>query len=96
MKKVILLIFIMSISLFGKESNEFKKIDTFKAIITETSNLNNKKIIKEYEVLALLPDQLMKKIISPSINKGEIYLYNGENKNYLLSYIRSKDNTKSG
>jgi len=90
MKKVILLIFIMSISLFGKESNEFKKIDTFKAVITETSNLNNKKRIKEYEVLALLPDQLMKKMISPSINKGEIYLYNGEDKTIYYPILDQK------
>ena len=80
MKKLILYFFIFSLSLFAIDKNEFNKIDTFKAIITETSHLNNRIKVKEYEVLADLPDKLIKKMISPSINKGEVYLYNGSDK----------------
>jgi len=80
MKKIILYLFIFSLSLFAEDKNEFKKINTFKAIFTESSHLNNRTKIKVYEVLASLPDKLKKKIISPSINKGEIYLYIGSDK----------------
>jgi len=80
MKKLILYLFIFSLSLFAEDKNELKKINTFKAIFTENTNLNNRKKTKEYEVLASLPDKLIKKMISPSINKGEIYLYNGTHK----------------
>jgi outer membrane lipoprotein-sorting protein len=80
MKKIIFLIFIISISLFAKNKNGYDKINTFKATIVESSNLNNKKRSKEYTVLALLPDQLKKEIISPAMNKGEVYLYDGTNK----------------
>jgi outer membrane lipoprotein-sorting protein len=80
MKKLIFFIFIMSISLFAKGVDGFEKIKTFRATITESSNLNNQKKTKEYHILALLPDQLKKEMISPSINKGEIYVYKGKNK----------------
>ena len=80
MKKMILYLFIFSLSLFAEDKSELKKINTFKAIFTENTNLNNRKKTKQYEVLASLPDKLIKKMISPSINKGEIYLYNGTHK----------------
>jgi outer membrane lipoprotein-sorting protein len=72
--------FIFSLSLFAEDKNEFTKINTFKAVIIENSHLNKRKKTKEYQVLASLPDKLIKKMISPSINQGEIYLYNGSNK----------------
>jgi len=80
MKKIILYLFLFSLSLFAKDKNEFNKINTFKAIIIENSHLNNRTKTKEYEILAELPDNLIKKMISPSINRGEIYLYNGTDK----------------
>lgn len=80
MKKFVLYFFIFSLSLFAEDKNEFNKINTFKAVIVETSHLNNRTKTKEYEILADLPDKLIKKMISPSINKGEIYLYNGSDK----------------
>ncbi len=80
MKKLIFLIFIMSVSLFAKGVDGFEKIKTFSATITESSDLNNQKKAKEYHILALLPNQLKKEMISPAINKGEIYLYKGGNK----------------
>lgn len=80
MNKLILYFFIFSLSLFAEDKNEFTKINTFKAVIIENSHLNKRKKTKEYQVLASLPDKLIKKMISPSINQGEIYLYNGSNK----------------
>ena len=80
MNKLMLYFFIFSLSLFAKDKNEFTKINTFKAVIIENSHLNKRKKTKEYQVLASLPDKLIKKMISPSINQGEIYLYNGSNK----------------
>lgn len=80
MKKFVLYFFIFSLSIFAEDKNEFNKINTFKAIIIENSHLNNRTKTKEYEILADLPDKLIKKMISPSINKGEIYLYNGSDK----------------
>ncbi len=80
MNKLMLYFFIFSLSLFAEDKNEFTKINTFKAVIIENSHLNKRKKTKEYQVLASLPDKLIKKMISPSINQGEIYLYNGSNK----------------
>ncbi|MEI6857526.1 hypothetical protein [Psychrilyobacter sp.] len=80
MKKIVLYFFIFSLSLFAEDKNDFKKINTFKAIIIENTRLNKRTKTKEYQVLADLPDKLIKKMISPAINKGEIYLYNGSDK----------------
>lgn len=94
MKKFILYFFIFSLSLFAEDKNEFNKINTFKAIITENSHLNNRKKTKEYEILADLPDKLIKKMISPSINKGEIYLYNGADKTIYYPLLEQTINQK--
>lgn len=80
MKKLILCFFVFSLSLFAEDKNNFKQVNTFKAIIIENTHLNKRSKTKKYQVLANLPDKLIKKMISPSINKGEIYLYNGSNK----------------
>ena len=82
MKKILFFIFILifNLSSFAEDKNEFKDIDTFKAIVTEKTHLNNQTKIKEYTILANLPDELKKVMISPEINKGEIYLYKGDNK----------------
>jgi hypothetical protein len=52
MKKLMLYFFIFSLSLFAEDKNEFKKINTFKAVIIENSRLNNRTKTKEYQVLA--------------------------------------------
>ncbi len=94
MKKLMLYFFIFSLSLFAEDKNEFKKINTFKAVIIENSRLNNRTKTKEYQVLASLPDKLIKKMISPSINKGEIYLYNGSNKTIYYPLLEQTINQK--
>ena len=78
--------FMFSLSLFAEDKNEFKKINTFKAVIIENTRLNKRTKTKEYQVLANLPDKLIKKMISPSINKGEIYLYNGVDKTIYATW----------
>lgn len=58
-----------------------KKLDTIKDItstITEKQYINGKEKTKKYNVEYIVEDYLRKKIISPEINKGEIYLYNGK------------------
>ena len=80
MKKIIIYFFIFSLSLFAKNKNGFNQISTFKATIIENSHINNRKKTKEYEISAILPNKLLKKMISPSINNGEIYIYNGSDK----------------
>ena len=82
MKKILFFIFILifNLTLLSKDINEFKNIDTFEAIVTEKNNINNQSKIKKYSILAKLPDRLIKEMISPEINKGEIYLYNGNDK----------------
>jgi len=94
MKKMILYLFLFSLSLFAKDKNEFNKINTFKAIIIENSHLNNRIKTKKYEILADLPDKLIKKMISPSINKGEIYLYNGSDKTIYYPLLEQTINQK--
>ncbi len=80
MKKIIFLFLMFGLSLFAKEVNRFATIDTFKANITETTNLNNKMRVTKYQITAKLPDELKKTMIFPDINKGEIYLYKGASK----------------
>ena len=60
MKSLIIYFFLFSFSLFAEDKNEFKKINTFKATITEKSHLNNRTKTKEYQILARLPDKLKK------------------------------------
>ncbi len=94
MNKLMLYFFIFSLSLFAEDKNEFTKINTFKAVIIENSHLNKRKKTKEYQVLASLPDKLIKKMISPSINQGEIYLYNGSNKTIYYPLLEQTINQK--
>ena len=80
MYKIILCFFILSFSTFGQTENSFKNINTFRATVTETTNLNNHKRSTKYQVLGSLPSKLLKIIIAPNLNRGEIYLYNGTHK----------------
>ena len=94
MKKLIFYFFLFSLCLFSEDKNEFKKINTFKATITEKSHLNNRTKTKQYQVLANLPDKLIKTMISPSINKGEAYLYIGNNKTIYYPLLGQTINQK--
>jgi outer membrane lipoprotein-sorting protein len=80
MKKIILFIFLLGINLFASNTENFQKIDTLKAIVEETSRINNKEKTKKYEILLMLPDKMVKTMIFPETNQGEVYLYNGEKK----------------
>lgn len=84
MKKIIFLIFLtLSFIIYGQE----KTLHTLKNIsfqVEESTTLNGNKRELVYEVIIDFPNKMKKILISPEINKGEIYLYiDGEKTVYL-------------
>jgi outer membrane lipoprotein-sorting protein len=78
-KKIIPLIFLILFSL-TVHAKGLEEIGTIKGIIKETSYYNNRKTEKEYRIKSILPDKIYKEMLSPEINRGEIYIYSGEEK----------------
>ncbi len=77
MKLVQLIFFILISSVYAKNLDEIK---TISCLVDETSYYNNRKTEKEYQIKSILPDRIYKEIVSPEINKGEIYVYSGNEK----------------
>ena len=77
MKLVQLIFFILISSVYAKNLDEIK---TISCLVDETSYYNNRKTEKEYQIKSILPDRIYKEILSPEINKGEIYVYSGNEK----------------
>lgn len=83
MKLILFMIF--STLCFGKSLNDIKNIDM---VITQKSN----KIVK-YDLKFVKPNLAKKVVISPELNAGEIYIYNGNKKSVYLPMFEQKNIT---
>lgn len=83
MKKILLFLIILATNIFAKY-DRVEKLETIKTDVKEILYINGEKREKEYNIEYISPDYLRKVIISPKINRGEVYLYEkGINKVYL-------------
>ena len=91
MKKIIFIIsFILAVSIFGAD---FSTIDTFSLDAKERSIINKKEKKKEYSLKVKFPDKIYKEMKKPDINRGELYIYNGNKKSIYIPALKQK-NTK--
>ncbi len=101
MKKILLIVFLLILcTLSFAEVKSISNIDSFKFDAREITILNGKKRIKEYHVIAVLPDKIRKEITFPEENKGEVYIYDGPTKIVYLplfeqSYKEQLDNEEN-
>lgn len=75
----IMMFLVFSIVSFGN----VKKLSTIKSmdiLINETIYTNNREKQSLYDLKFIKPDKVRKEILSPSMNKGEIYIYRGNEK----------------
>ena len=84
MKFIRVMIFLLCSCVAFAGSQSLDKIKTLVVRIEETSNINNKKKTSEYDLKFVKPDRVRKEVISPELNKGEIYIYKGKEKTVYL------------
>lgn len=78
MKKLIIILLIsFSFLTYSKELNEIKNLEIY---VKESILLNNGKKDSEYKLSYISPNFIRKDIFKPDLNKGEIYIYNGDKK----------------
>lgn len=78
MKIIFGLIFVFLVEIiFG---NDFSDVENFKTKVEQEVFINNKMKEKKYDLIVKFPDLVYKKILFPEINKGEIYVYNKNQK----------------
>lgn len=81
------LIFLLCSCLSFADSQSLDKIRTLVVRIEEISNVNNKKKTSEYDLKFVKPDKVRKDVILPEFNRGEIYIYKGNEKTVYLPFF---------
>lgn len=77
MKKIFILLMLLSFSLYP---NSLSKVNTLQAKVSEKTFINKNTKEKTYNFQLKYPDKAYKEILSPKINTGEKYIYNGKKK----------------
>ncbi len=88
MKKIIGMFFLIgTITMFCAD---FSEINTFSLSVKERSVINKKEKKKEYILSVKFPDKVYKEMKKPDINKGELYVYNGNKKTIYIPALNQK------
>lgn len=97
-KIVFLLIFLINSLFIFSEEKSISIIKTLTMKVEETILLNSQKKKSEYTLKFIKPNFLRKDVISPELNKGEIYIYNdGKKIVYLPLFDQvSEEESKEG
>ena len=97
-KIVFLLIFLINSLFIFSEEKSISTIKTLTMKVEETILLNGQKKKSEYTLKFIKPNFLRKDVISPELNKGEIYIYNdGKKIVYLPLFDQvSEEESKEG
>lgn len=77
MKKLLILMMMINTFVF---SNSLSKINNLTAKVNEKTIVNKNKKEKSYSFSMKYPDKAYKEMLSPKINVGEKYVYNGNKK----------------
>lgn len=79
MKKYIIGVLLV-FSTFSYAVKDLKTMKTLKFNTEEKQIINGKEKVLKYEVSIEFPNKIRKEMTFPELNKGEIYVYDGENK----------------
>lgn len=85
MKRFLMLFLVMVTFVFA---NSLSKIDTLEAKVTEKTYVNKNSKEKVYKFQMKYPDKVFKEILSPKINFGETYTYNGNKKKVYYPMLK--------
>ena len=85
-KMKVILLFLLSFVFAYASSNNFENIKNLVANIDETTYINETKN-SNYILTFKRPNQVKKEIESPELNKGEIYIYDGNKKIVYLPFF---------
>lgn len=97
MKKIIIIFILLTLSIY---CNSLSKVNTLQAKVVEKTYINKNTKEKSYIFQLKYPDKAYKEILSPKINAGEKYIYNGKKKQvyYPLlgdTFIEDVDNDEN-
>lgn len=95
MKKLLIVLFILVQGLIFGTGKSLSDIKTLKFDVEEKTNIKSKKKELTYKIDFILPNKIKKEVISPKLNKGEIYIYDySTNKKsvYLPMFDEIKEN----
>ncbi len=86
-KLVIILCLAFNFITYGKGISEIKSLI---AEVNEVVNLNGESKSSDYKLTYIFPDFIRKDVISPELNKGEVYIYNKDQKIVYLPLFDQK------
>lgn len=81
-----------------KTSKSISQVKTMELVIEDSFKINKEFRKTEYRLKFIIPDIIKKEMISPEMNKGELYIYNkGKKMTYLPMFKQKKiENVTSG
>ncbi|MGL5964016.1 MAG: LolA family protein [Fusobacteriaceae bacterium] len=94
MKKIILMIFLMLQFLTYAKNEYLHTLKNLSFQVKEETTLDGAKKELIYKVILEFPDKMKKTMISPEINKGEIYLYDKDEKIVYLPFFNQIEKSK--
>lgn len=80
MKKLLILLFLLMTTLTLSKEKSISDIKTLEFLTKEEIILNKENRKTEYNIKFQIPDKIKKEIVIPELNKGEIYIYNQNEK----------------
>lgn len=89
MKKIFVFFLLLSVSLFA-DYKRLADIETIEARVKESLVINNKKKDSSYILKFQRPNKIKKEILTPELNRGEIYIYNNDEKIVYLPLFDQK------
>lgn len=94
MKKIISIIFIMSCFILSAKEKPLHTLNNISFKVEEATTLEGGKRELTYEIVMEFPDKMKKTVISPEINKGEIYLYTQGEKSVYLPFFNQVEKSE--
>lgn len=95
MKKLMLLCFFMIFTAVFSGEKRISEIKTLEFITKEKLTVNGGNRDTEYKVKFQIPDKIKKEMLSPEINKGELYIYTGDEKIVYLPLFEQVSREKA-
>ena len=80
MKKLLILLFLLMTTLTLSKEKSISDIKTLEFLTKEEIILNRENRKTEYNIKFQIPEKIKKEIIAPELNKGEVYIYNHNEK----------------
>lgn len=94
MKKLLILLFLLMTTLTLSKEKSISDIKTLEFLTKEEIILNKENRKTEYNIKFQIPDKIKKEIVVPELNKGEIYIYNQNEKIVYLPLFKQVTHEK--